>query len=744
MRCATRTQLTQGGPEKKNYTAVLELRCFSLISQRRAHAVDTARPRRVGRSGRRFMANAGPAAHGLGVSHVSTAADLASALADSRVTRIVVAKGIYTVAEPILVRRSVTIEAVEAGTVLFDAQATSSDARRVFDLSPAHASDRIVLAGFNITGGVAEDDTVAAGGTTSFRDLSGAGVRVGSGNVTLSRCRLFGNLAAHGAALFVDGGSVVVDSCELFENQAQWGGGMQVNGGHVHAIDTHVRANAADSGGGVVVYGGSALFDGCSIRHNAALRGGGVLASIGEVTFRGGAIFENEAQSQGGGLRVHGGVVALHGTTLRDNRVASPGGAGGGLYANGGTVGMVECVVEGNMADGGGAAVYIGAHSHVCILRSGPAATPDALPYANRSSAGGAAVDRGSDGGMIDSVDRTEDAFLVGEGDLVGNAIPSGDIEGAIGACAPPPRSPPPPGAPEPSPPSPSLPPPSPPPLPEPSPPPSLRPAPASPWLPLLSTPLEALALPPPPATPAPRLFAPSSSIALGAAGVAAITVGTMGVIALTCVAIRSAIRRACCRSASRGHRTRPVEERRAPRITLVAGSKHVWRRSRTGPYLVRDADGRTVLASAARTARHEHDELNASERLRRSEDEVAQHHESASSLMACTSHRAKSAGMERGMDALAAAVAQALAMDAAFLSSVRCAGERRVLSRGGGEATTAETEGTELLGAQPPPVVLEPADLTVEQRALDIGRAARADAPGELEGVADIESMWI
>jgi hypothetical protein len=83
---------------------------------------------------------------------VSTSAGLTSALANTAVGRIVLAPGTYFLNAELTVTRSVVIEAEVAGSVVLDAQASSSSRRRVLYINPG-SLDVVQLIGLNITRG---------------------------------------------------------------------------------------------------------------------------------------------------------------------------------------------------------------------------------------------------------------------------------------------------------------------------------------------------------------------------------------------------------------------------------------------------------------------------------------------------------------------------------------------------------------------------------------------------------------
>jgi hypothetical protein len=88
---------------------------------------------------------------------VSTSAELLSALANTAVGRIVLAPGTYILSAELSVTRSVVLEAAVAGSVVLDAQASSSSPRRgVLNIQPGSLGV-VQLIGLNITGGYVND-----------------------------------------------------------------------------------------------------------------------------------------------------------------------------------------------------------------------------------------------------------------------------------------------------------------------------------------------------------------------------------------------------------------------------------------------------------------------------------------------------------------------------------------------------------------------------------------------------------
>ena len=87
---------------------------------------------------------------------VSTVAGLTSALANTTVAHIVLGPGTYNLIAELSITRSVVLEAVVAGSVVLDAQASSSSQRHVLYINPGSLGV-VQLIGLNITRGYRSD-----------------------------------------------------------------------------------------------------------------------------------------------------------------------------------------------------------------------------------------------------------------------------------------------------------------------------------------------------------------------------------------------------------------------------------------------------------------------------------------------------------------------------------------------------------------------------------------------------------
>jgi hypothetical protein len=88
----------------------------------------------------------------MGATLVSTVAGLTSALANTAIGHMVLAPGTYFLSGELSITRSVVLEAAVAGSVVLDAQASSSNPRHVLNINPGSLGV-VQLIGLNITGG---------------------------------------------------------------------------------------------------------------------------------------------------------------------------------------------------------------------------------------------------------------------------------------------------------------------------------------------------------------------------------------------------------------------------------------------------------------------------------------------------------------------------------------------------------------------------------------------------------------
>ena len=145
-----------------------------------------------------------------------------------------------------------------AGSVVLDAQASTSSPRRVLNINPG-SSGVVQVIGLNITGGYICS-------SNSGCCWAGSGVYVNSGTVTIMSTSIYGNTAAggfDGGGVFVQFGTVSFINCQVYSNQASsWGygtgGGVYVLSGTVSIASSSIYGNKAGWGGSNVhVNGGT-------------------------------------------------------------------------------------------------------------------------------------------------------------------------------------------------------------------------------------------------------------------------------------------------------------------------------------------------------------------------------------------------------------------------------------------------------------------------------------------------------
>jgi hypothetical protein len=218
---------------------------------------------------------------------VSSSVSLTSALANPAVGHIVLFPGTYYLSAELNITRSVVLEAAVPGSVVLNAQASSSSQRRVLNINPG-PSGVVQLIGLNITGGYIQ----------SY--LGGGGVLVDSGTVSIMSSQIYGNTngAGDGGGVFVNyEATVSITNCQVFSNQAglqdgqgsQLGGGICVSGGTLTISSSSVYGNAARYfGGGVAVNSGSVSIISSQIHNNSVSymygSGGGVFFSWRRVS----------------------------------------------------------------------------------------------------------------------------------------------------------------------------------------------------------------------------------------------------------------------------------------------------------------------------------------------------------------------------------------------------------------------------------------------------------------------------
>ncbi len=224
-------------------------------------------------------------------------------------------------------------------------------------------------------------------GDTAYYGLGG-GIYSGYGTtLTLTNSTVSGNTAYEGGGILAEGTTTLINST-VSGNTADYGGGVANLPGAVTLTNSTVSGNTANEGGGII-NGGTVTLTNSSINNNTATSDdGGGIWNDGTITQpttdRGGvSINGNTSGGNGGGIYNNGGTVNLPNAAVNRNSAVNGGGVyndvlngtlvgalivshtsinrntasgdGGGIYNNGGTVGLTTSVsVNSNTAVSGG------------------------------------------------------------------------------------------------------------------------------------------------------------------------------------------------------------------------------------------------------------------------------------------------------------------------------------------------------------------------------------------------------
>lgn len=198
---------------------------------------------------------------------VDSVRSLRAALSNYTFARIMIAPGHYLLNSELSVARSVSIEGAVHGAVVLDAQATSSDPRRVLCVCPPYITDDIQLIGLNLTGGLVGTE-------------GGGGLIIINGQVDIDDCSIYSNavMPGDGGGVSIryvnEHGVVRIKNSEIRDNHASHGngGGLSVSRATTYIENTKVLDNTAGAGG--ACYLGSAdghqHFFRCTITGNFA------------------------------------------------------------------------------------------------------------------------------------------------------------------------------------------------------------------------------------------------------------------------------------------------------------------------------------------------------------------------------------------------------------------------------------------------------------------------------------------
>ncbi|GAB4278257.1 MAG: hypothetical protein Fur0025_04680 [Oscillatoriaceae cyanobacterium] len=245
----------------------------------------------------------------------------------------------------------IIIGAGQATTTIDASGFTAGNEDRVFHLLNNASLD---ISALTITGGYIDD-------------TDGGGIRIESGDLTITNVTVSGNMAddgvggGEGGGIYVESGTVTITDSEISGNTAaEDGGGIYVydSTANVTIINTLFTGNNAKYGGGVYVQDGNVTITGSTFTGNTvSTNGGGVYVYYGNVTITGSDISGNTAGDDGGGVYIYddAAVVTISNTTITGNQADT---SGGGIYLESGTLTITDSEISGNNADSYGGGIY--------------------------------------------------------------------------------------------------------------------------------------------------------------------------------------------------------------------------------------------------------------------------------------------------------------------------------------------------------------------------------------------------
>ncbi|RJR16407.1 MAG: hypothetical protein C4581_09960, partial [Nitrospiraceae bacterium] len=202
----------------------------------------------------------------------------------------------------------------------------------------------------NITG-VTIDGFGITGGTV--------GVSLNLATVSVTNSHIYGNTNSGGAGggfyTTNAGSTLAVSNSVIYSNSATSGAGIFYNGGTGHSItNTVVRNNSATAGGGGGLFpqNTTLTITGSTIKDNTATsHGGGVYSNSTPVNYYRSKLTGNTSSTLGGAMYLSNSSAS---GTFENCIVAGNRGTGGGMvYANGGTVNIINSTVADNQATTG-------------------------------------------------------------------------------------------------------------------------------------------------------------------------------------------------------------------------------------------------------------------------------------------------------------------------------------------------------------------------------------------------------
>ncbi|HBV61983.1 MAG TPA: hypothetical protein DEF45_03070, partial [Rhodopirellula sp.] len=238
----------------------------------------------------------------------------------------------------------VSIQGPGSGSMTVDANATSSDKFRVFEIS--ETANDVSITGLTLTGGLVDD----GGGGVLFRSAD---------TLTLVDTVVTGNQASNGGGIYSEyEGSIVLQSSSVSGNTAESakGGGIHAVDGDVTLTDSTISGNYSYSDGAGIFsqYAGNISITDSQVANNkvteAGYHGGGIYGANGDITITGSTISGNESKGDGGGVYSYKGSLTISDTTITGNSAEY---GGGGVFNYEGDLTITSSVITNNNADYG-------------------------------------------------------------------------------------------------------------------------------------------------------------------------------------------------------------------------------------------------------------------------------------------------------------------------------------------------------------------------------------------------------
>ena len=200
----------------------------------------------------------------------------------------------YTVADPVRIDRSVTVQGAGAGNT-----------------------------------------QINGGGTTRL-------FQIDAGTVTLANLSLINGRATSGGAI-TNAGTLTLQNTVLAQNIATSGdGGAIYNTGTLTVQDSNLTNNWAGDEGGAIFNGGLATIRNSTLAQNTAANRGGAIHNVGILKVDASTVTGNVAANEGGALLNWGGIAAIESSTITQNRPTNAQGS----IVNYGFLQLVNSVVD--------------------------------------------------------------------------------------------------------------------------------------------------------------------------------------------------------------------------------------------------------------------------------------------------------------------------------------------------------------------------------------------------------------